>query len=324
MIKTENLTKRYANHLAVENLCLDVRPGEIYGFLGPNGAGKTTTIHMLLGLIAPTSGRLFVLDQEITPGLFEYKRRIGVVAEEPAESSTMSGWELVRFFAGLYELNRPEVRMEELFRSLDLWEVRHGLARDYSRGMRQKLSLIRALVHEPRLLILDEPVSGLDPHGIREVRELIDAYRADGGTVFISSHILSEIEHTADRIGILYEGRLMVEDSMAGLRKQIAQQQRMTIELEQVPDQLIEQLGAESYIAELNREGRCLNLLLQTGDDMRARLSRLISESGGVILTMQREEMSLEEAFVTITSQNVHSLTGQAAPEKPKQRGTKG
>ena len=311
MIKTENLTKRYQNHLAVDGLCLDVRPGEIYGFLGPNGAGKTTTIHMLLGLIRPTSGKLLVFGEAIGPNDFAFKRQIGVVAEEPAEDSKMSGWELVRFFARLYGMEKPERRMEELFRSLDLWEVRRGQARDYSRGMRQKLSLIRALVHEPRLLILDEPVSGLDPHGIRQVREIVNAYQQAGGTVFISSHILSEIEHSANRIGILHEGRLLIEDSMSGLRKRLAKQQRMTIELEQVSPELIIQLSDQAYIVQVQQTGRQLKLLLRTHADVRAQISRLITEAGGVILKMQGDEMSLEEAFVTITSQDVMALADQ-------------
>jgi ABC-type multidrug transport system ATPase subunit len=311
MIKTENLSKRYQNHLAVDNLCLDVRPGEIYGFLGPNGAGKTTTIHMLLGLIRPTSGKLLVFGEAIGPNDFAFKRQIGVVAEEPAEDSKMSGWELVRFFARLYGMEKPERRMEELFRSLDLWEVRRGQARDYSRGMRQKLSLIRALVHEPRLLILDEPVSGLDPHGIRQVREIVSAYQHAGGTVFISSHILSEIEHTANRIGILHEGRLLIEDSMSGLRKRLAKQQRMTIELEHVSPQLIKRLSNQAYIVQVQQTGCQLNLLLRTQADVRAQISRLITEAGGVILKMQGDEMSLEEAFVTITSQDVMALADQ-------------
>jgi ABC-type multidrug transport system ATPase subunit len=311
MIKTENLTKRYQNHLAVDGLCLNVRPGEIYGFLGPNGAGKTTTIHMLLGLIHPTSGKRLVLGEEIGPNDFAFKRQIGVVAEEPVEDSKMSGWELVRFFARLYGTEKPERRMEELFRSLDLWEVRRGQARDYSRGMRQKLSLIRALVPEPRLLILDEPVSGLDPHGIRQVREIVNAYQQAGGTVFISSHILSEIEHTANRIGILHEGRLLIEDSMSGLRKRLAKQQRMTIELEHVAPELIKQLSGQAYIVQVQQTDRQLNLLLRTQVDIRAQLSRLITEAGGVILKMQDDEMSLEEAFVTITSQDVMALADQ-------------
>jgi ABC-type multidrug transport system ATPase subunit len=311
MIKTENLTKRYQNHLAVDSLCLDVRPGEIYGFLGPNGAGKTTTIHVLLGLIRPTSGRVLIHGEVIGAHDFAFKRQIGVVAEEPAEDSKMSGWELVHFFARLYGLEKPELRMEELFRSLDLWDVRHGMARDYSRGMRQKLSLIRALIHAPRLLILDEPVSGLDPHGIRQVREIINDYQQAGGTVFISSHILSEIEHSANRVGILHEGRLLIEDSMAGLRRRLAKQQLMTIELEQVAPELVKRLTSQPYIVQVQQEDRQLHLLLRTQEDIRAQLSRLITESGGVILKMQGDEMSLEEAFVTITSQDVLALAEQ-------------
>jgi ABC-type multidrug transport system ATPase subunit len=309
MIKTENLTKRYQNHLAVDNLCLDVRPGEIYGFLGPNGAGKTTTIHMLLGLVRPTSGKLVVIGEEISSNDFAFKRQIGVVAEEPIEDSKMSAWELVRFFAGLYGVEQPAKRMEELFHSLDLWQVRHGMARDFSRGMRQKLSLIRALVHTPRLLILDEPVSGLDPHGIRQVREIIRAYQQAGGTTFISSHILSEIEHSADRIGILHEGRLLIEDSMHGLRQRLAKQQRITIELEQVTPELLKLLKKQPFIIEVQQTDRQINMLLRSEADSRARLSRLIIEAGGIILNMQSDEMTLEEAFVTITSQDVLALT---------------
>jgi ABC-2 type transport system ATP-binding protein len=234
------------------------------------------------------------------------------VAEEPVESSQMTGWQLVRHFAGLYGVDAPQRRMEELFRALDLWDVRYGLARDYSRGMRQKLSIIRALVHEPRLLILDEPVSGLDPHGILQVRELIEGYHQRGGTVFISSHILSEIERSADRVGILDQGRLLVEDTLAGLRRRLARSQQCVVELESIPEGLPTRLGAEPYVLELGQEGRQLKLTLQTQQDVRSRLSRLIAEHDGVILKMQTDEMSLEEAFVTITSHNVAQLAGVA------------
>ena len=176
--------------------------------------------------------------------------------------------------------------------------------------MRQKLSLIRALVHTPRLLILDEPVSGLDPHGIRQVRELIYAYRDQGGTVFISSHILSEIERSADRIGILHQGSLLIDDSLAGLRRRLGSGRRMVVELERIAAPLVERLGQESYVLELHvaDSGRQLELLLEDEQDVRPRLSHLITESGGVILRMESEEMSLEDAFVTFTNQNVARL----------------
>lgn len=296
--------------MAVDSLNLNVRAGEIYGFLGPNGAGKTTTIHMLLNLTPPTSGRLFVFGEPVASGAFRFRRDIGVVAEEPVESSKMSGWELVRYFAGLHGLDRPETRMEELFHSLDLWEARHGRARDYSRGMRQRLSLIRALVHRPQLLILDEPVSGLDPHGIRQVRELIHEYQRGGGTVFISSHILSEIERSANRIGILHNGCLLVEDTLSGLRHGLAAGQRFIVELERVPDSLVAELRDQPWVLTLTQNERELEILLGDEEDVRPKLSRQIAQSGGVILRMQSEEMSLEEAFVTITNQNVAQLAG--------------
>lgn len=310
MLKTQNVTKRYTHHVAVDSLNLDVRPGEIYGFLGPNGAGKTTTIYMLLNLVQPTHGKIYVFGELLEPGSFQFKRKIGVVVEEQVEPSKMTGWEMVRYFADLYGVDRPQQRMEHLFHLLELWDVRHGLARDYSRGMRQKLSLIRALVHEPQLLILDEPVSGLDPYGIRQVRELIHDYRHAGGTVFISSHILSEIEHSADRIGILHEGHLLVEDTLVGLRQRLVKGQKLVVELESVPAELVARLKDEPYVTEITQAGRQLELVLQTQHDVRSQLFHLIAETGGVILKMQTTEMSLEEAFVTITHQNVAQLAG--------------
>ena len=312
MLTTEDLTKRYKSHVAVEGLNLHVRSGEIYGFLGPNGAGKTTTIHMLLNLTQPSSGTITLFGEPLHPGDFRFKQAIGVVAEEPAETTQMTGWEVVQFFARLYGVQSPTERMQSLFHQLDLWDVRHGLARDYSRGMRQKLSLIRALIHEPKLLILDEPVSGLDPHGIRQVRELIYEYRQAGGTVFISSHILSEIERSADRIGILHQGHLLIEDTLAGLRSRLTPQQTCVVELEAVPEGLLNRLEEADYVLDFSQEGRQIHATLGGEADARSRLSRLIAETGGVILKMQSDDMSLEDAFVTITSQNVAQLAGVA------------
>ena len=309
-IATDNLTRRYGDRVVVDGLNLSVRRGEIYGFLGPNGVGKTTTIHMLLNLVAPTSGRILLFGEAITPGSFSFRRRIGVAAEEPAELSRLTGWELVRYFARLCAADRPERRMETLFRTLDLWEARDAVARDYSRGMREKLSLIRALVHEPDLVILDEPVSGLDPHGIRQVREVIDDYRAQGGTVLISSHILSEIERSADRVGILHEGRLLIEDTLDGVRRRLGNGRRLVVELETLPPLLEGRLRAATQVLELlvEEDGRRLAMLLNNDGDGRSAISAIVTESGGVILGMRSEEMSLEDAFVTITDQNVNRL----------------
>ena len=283
MITTENLTKTYKSHKAVDGLNLNVQTGEIYGFLGPNGAGKTTTIHMLLGLVRPSCGLIKMFGESITAQDFTFRRYIGVVAEEPVDSSHMSGWELAQMFAGLNGVPSPEPRMATLFRHLDLWEARHSRARDYSRGMRQKLSLIRALVHNPQLLMLDEPVSGLDPVGIQQVRELINTYRNEGGTVFISSHILSDI------------------------RRHLMAHRQIVVELEHWPIKLIALIAQIPHVIKTELTGRILSISLSTDIDLRPQLSRLIGEANCVILGMQVVEISLQEAFVMLTSKNIAS-----------------
>ncbi len=304
MITTEHLTKIYNGHVAVDGLNLNVHVGEIYGFLGPNGAGKTTTIHMLLGLVPASHGLIKIGGKSITTRDFTFRRFIGVVAEEPVDSSHMSGWQLVQMFAGLCGVPSPERRMDTLFRELDLWEARHIRARDYSRGMRQKLSLIRALVHRPPLVILDEPVSGLDPVGIQQVREILNAYRSDGGTVFISSHILSEIENSADRIGIMISGQLVVEDTMLGIRRHLMAHSQILVEMEHWPTHLILSIAQLPHVLKTELAGRTLRLTVNGDADLRPHLSRLIGEANCVILGMQVTEMSLEEAFVSLASKN--------------------
>lgn len=310
MLRTENLSKSYDSAVAVHELNLNIAAGEIYGFLGPNGAGKTTTIRLLLGLLKPTSGRVFLFDEPITNDIISLKRRIGVVAEEPPPANRMTAWELVRFFADLNNVTHPEARMEKLFHALKLWDVRHALASAYSRGMRQKLSLIRALIHTPDLLILDEPVSGLDPFGIRQVRAVIDEHRDQGGAVLISSHILSEVERSANRIGILHQGHLLVEDSISGIRARISSTNVVHIELVEVPTSLSAQLKLIPEVQKVETKENHLTLHLSSGRDARADISQAIISAGGILTSMKMQEISLEEAFVTITNQNVQRLAG--------------
>ena len=310
MLRTEHLSKSYDTTVAVHDLNLNIAPGEIYGFLGPNGAGKTTTIRLLLGLLKPTNGRIFLFDNPITDNIIALKRRIGVVAEEPPIANRMTAWELVRYFADLNYVTNPEARMEKLFHALDLWEVRHALASAYSRGMRQKLSLIRALVHTPDLLILDEPVSGLDPFGIRQVRAVVDEHREQGGAVLISSHILSEVERSASRIGILHQGNLLVEDTINGIRTRIGGTHVVKIELLEVPVSLSGQLELIPEVQKIEAQENRITLHLSGSRDARPEIFQAVVAAGGILLTMEMEEMSLEEAFVTITNQNVQQLAG--------------
>lgn len=346
MLRTQGLSKTYdskqGDTVAVEDLNIHVRAGEIYGFLGPNGAGKTTTIRLLLGLLQPTAGQVFLFGRPNTEDPIGFKRRIGVVAEEPLTMTRMTGWEFVRFFADLNGVARPEARMKQLFEALDLWEARHVLVSAYSRGMRQKLSLLRALVHSPDLLILDEPVSGLDPYGILQVRRLVETQRENGGAVLISSHILSEIERSADRVGILHRGRLLVEDTVDGIRRRLSGALIIKLRLQEEPPGLVEALRAMENVRRVElQNGRAVgngharkpyDITVHTNEqrprnpispgehddnadvalltDVRAEIFRQVVAHQGVLLEMSTEEMSLEEAFVTITNQNVAQLAG--------------
>jgi ABC-2 type transport system ATP-binding protein len=312
MLQTEGLTKAFETTIAVQDLNVHVHAGEIYGFLGPNGAGKTTTIRLLLGLLEPTAGHVFLFGDRNTKDTVSLKRRIGVVAEEPLSTTRMTGWEFIRFFADLNLVSHPEERMTALFQTLDLWDARHARIGAYSRGMRQKLSLLRALVHSPDLLILDEPVSGLDPYGIMQVRQLVEEHRRRGGAVLISSHVLSEIERSADRVGILHQGRLLVEDTIDGIRHRLGRARIMKLTLVALPPALPDALRQIHNVERVEVNDNQIDVHMVGQRDIRPEIFQSVVAQGGALVEMTTEHMSLEEAFVTITHQNVTQLAGAA------------
>lgn len=210
MIQTEKLSKRFGQKLAVDGLDLNIAAGEFYCFLGPNGAGKTTTIKMLTGLIKPSSGRAVLGGFDIQREPVRTKALLGYIPDTPFLYEKLTGREFMRFVAGLYQL--PPASMngasEEL---LELFEIRHvgdQLIENYSHGMRQKLSFASCFLHNPQIVIVDEPWVGLDPKNIRFVKDYLKQKTRNGMTVFMSTHSLSIIEDVADRIGIIYDGRL--------------------------------------------------------------------------------------------------------------------
>jgi len=212
VIATTALTKRYGDVTAVDELALDVRRGEIYGFLGRNGAGKTTTIRMLLGLIRPTSGEVRVLGQRVRGGDQRWLARVGFLVESQSAYPNLTVRENLDIQRRL--TGAPSTAVAESIERLALGSYADRRAGQLSLGNKQRLSLARALLHSPEVLLLDEPANGLDPAGIVEVRNLLRSLADDRGvTVFMSSHILAEVAHLADRIGIVHEGRLIEESS---------------------------------------------------------------------------------------------------------------
>lgn len=224
MIEFVGLRKDFGTSTAVEDLDLVVPAGEIFGFLGPNGAGKTTTIKMMMGVLEPTAGTVRLDGHDIATAPEEAKARTGYVPDQPALYDKLTGMEFLRFVGGLYGLDRGGIdeRAHDLLEEFDMLTHEEELIETYSHGMKQRLTLAAALMHRPRILVLDEPMVGLDPQGGLELRQLLLALAASGVTVFLSTHSLGVAEELCDRIGILDGGRLIALGSLDELQSRAA------------------------------------------------------------------------------------------------------
>jgi ABC-2 type transport system ATP-binding protein len=220
MIVMDGLSKQFEDTQAVVDLTLEVSQGEIFGFLGPNGAGKTTTIRMLGALIAPSDGTAIVAGYTLGREDTQIRQRVGILTESPGLYDRLSAERNLAFFARLYDVPDVDAQVERYLRMLGLWERRHEAAATFSKGMRQKLAIARALLHEPQVLFLDEPTSGLDPEMARLVREFIADLKQEGRTIFLCTHNLDEADRLCDRIAV-FNTRLLAVDTPAALRQQL-------------------------------------------------------------------------------------------------------
>ena len=220
LIETRDLIKRYGAKVAVNNVSFDVYGGEVFGFLGPNGAGKTTTIKMIVGLLQPTSGTVKVAGYDVQTQSMLAKASAGYVPDTPNLYAKLTGRELLRFVSDLYNLDRSQVahRIDELLRMFDLSAAADDTVDSYSHGMQQKASLAAALMHDPKVLVLDEPTVGLDPKSARLIKDILRQLADRGAAVMLSTHILEIAERMCDRIGIINKGQLIAVGTMDELR----------------------------------------------------------------------------------------------------------
>jgi len=220
MIRLEAVTKRYGAHEAVRNLSLHVPAGELFGFLGPNGAGKTTTIKMIAGLLQPTSGRIEIAGHDLASQPVEAKGALGFIPDRPFLYEKLSALEFMRFVAGIYGFDAGALngRIDELLALVELNQVRSQLIESYSHGMKQRLVMASAFLHQPKVMVVDEPMVGLDPKGARLIKQVFRDYCDSGHSVFVSTHTLEVAQELCDRIGIILRGELVALGTMDELK----------------------------------------------------------------------------------------------------------
>jgi ABC-2 type transport system ATP-binding protein len=224
LIETDGLTKRYGDKVAVDRLTLRVEAGEVMGFLGPNGSGKTTTIRLLMGLLRPTEGHARILGRDCHADAVALKREVGYLPDEPFLYPYLSGLEVLEFVGGLHGLSAPaaRARARDSAEAFGLGEAATAFTVTYSHGMKKRLALAMALIHDPKVLIMDEPTNGLDPRGAREMRDTIAGLAAGGRTVFLSTHLLESAERLCHRVAIIRGGRLQAVGAADELRARYA------------------------------------------------------------------------------------------------------
>jgi ABC-2 type transport system ATP-binding protein len=223
MIEAIELIKQFSEFTAVDKLSFQVNPGEIYGLLGPNGSGKSTTMRMLLGLLKPTGGTARIMGFDIKDQIVDAKRVMGYVPEEPVLPERLTGWEYANYVSDIWRIPRGadrEEELDELLTLLDIKDASDDIIETYSKGMSRKISLVAALIHQPKVLILDEMQAGIDPRGAATIKEILNGLRERGATILMTTHILEIAEQICDRIGIINDGKMVAEGSMDELRKQ--------------------------------------------------------------------------------------------------------
>jgi len=302
MIHTENITKKFNAITAVENLNLDVREGEVFGFLGPNGAGKTTTVRMLTSLIAPTDGLATVAGFSIGQQDTEIRRTVGVLTETPGMYDNLSAEYNLRIFAELYEVRDVKGQVEKYLRMLGLWDRRSDAAGTFSKGMKQKLAIARALLHEPRILFLDEPTAGLDPEASHLVRDFIAELRKEGRTIFLCTHNLDEADRLCDRVGV-FKTHLLVVDTPANLRASLFGR-KVVFHLRAMDESLAGALRSLDFVREVNV---IENKLVVTLDDPEARnpdVIRALVKAGADLQFVGELRHSLEDVYLQLVKSN--------------------
>ena len=308
MIETRNLSKYYGTLGAVVDLNLHIREGEIFGFIGPNGAGKTTTMRILATLLMPTSGNALVNGLNVVSHGTEVRRRIGYMPDFMGVYDDLKVFEYLEFFAAAYKIppRKRQAIVDGVLELTDLQTKRTALVDSLSRGMQQRLQLARVLVHDPKVLILDEPASGLDPRARIEIRELLKELKRMGKTIMISSHILSELAELCDHFGIIEAGRLVFDGTLPEIRQRLGLHTKVRVRVADRAEEAAQALVALPQVATARLAEGVIAVTLVEGQDADGVIADTLVRGGFRVVAVVPEEVKLDEAFLELTRGVVH------------------
>ena len=311
-IETEGLTKYYDSLVAVDHLTFKVEEGEVFGLLGPNGAGKTTTIRILACLISPSEGSAKVSGYKIDKNPLAVRQTVGILTENPSLYERLTAQENMDFFAEAYNLSEPQEkakRIRELLEFFDLWERRNDKVATFSKGMKQKLAIARAIVHNPPILFLDEPTAGLDPESAKEVRDLMKILsRREKHTILLCTHHLEDAERLCSRVMIINKGKSVVVGTPDELRNRIARKPSVQINLKKVDPKIIEAARRVSHVeqVDVDESASSLRIVLDDVNEGTPAVVKSVVDAGGLVIGVYVLRPSLEEAYLKLIKEEQH------------------
>jgi len=308
MIQTMGLTKHYGSLAALVNLNLHIREGDLFGFIGPNGAGKTTTMRILATLLQPTSGTATIAGVDVVRNGQKVRRLIGYMPDFMGVYDDLKVFEYLEFFAAAFGIRRSRRRavIQGALELTDLTAKQTADVDSLSRGMQQRLQLARVLIHDPKVLILDEPASGLDPRARIEIRELLRELKKMGKTIMISSHILSELEEICDHVGIIEQGQMIYSGTLKEMFSRMGPRRIVHVRVAGQADRAEELLAALPQVESVRQEGGRLIVGLSEGGDQDGAIARTLVEAGIGVLELAGERVKLDDAFMELTRGLVH------------------
>ncbi len=308
MIETKNLTKNYGSLTALNDLNLKIQRGDIFGFIGPNGAGKTTTMRILVTLLEPTRGTAFINGLNVLKDGKKVRRMVGYMPDFMGVYDDLKVFEYLEFFAAAFGIERGKRKsiVEGVLELTDLQSKQAATVDSLSRGMQQRLGLARVLIHDPQVLILDEPASGLDPRARIEIRELLRELKRMGKTIMISSHILSELEEICDHVGIIEHGQLVFSGTIEDIRPRLGIHSKVRVKVANNQDKAIELLSALPQINQVQAMGDNILVTFNEGSEGDGIIARTLVNAKLDVIAIQPEKLKLDDAFLQLTKGIVH------------------